>query len=77
MYVEIANIRKQAIDKIKEFELFIKNNEEKLIRTIIFVETKKYGLKVQELLLKYNPNFNTYYGEDNPFVLKQFSEKKS
>ena len=42
-------------------------------RSIIFVETKEFGEAVQQILIRFEPNYHTYYGEDNRQNLLRFS----
>lgn len=74
--IDIARVKKTAINKIDVFIKFIKANKELLKRCIIFVETIEYGYKLQEKLIKINDNYKTYYGDDYKANLIEFSNEE-
>ena len=74
MYRDLAKVNKTAINKIYEFEDFIKNNQWFLKDCILFVETKAYGEKLQEILINYNHRYHTFYDGDELKNLDRFSE---
>lgn len=74
MYRELARVNKLAESKLNLFESYLKKHPEILERCIIFVETKEYGLKLQQVILKYFYNFHTYYGNDERENLEKFTK---
>lgn len=74
LFREIARVRKISEAKLPVFSSFLKNNKQILNRCIIFVETKEFGEKVQEILIRFEPNYHTYYGEDKKENLIKFSK---
>lgn len=70
---EIANVRKLAANKIIQFEEFIKKNLYLLDYCIIFVHTSEYGMKVQEILIKYISDYHVYYAETDESHLDLFA----
>lgn len=73
LYRDIARVKKVSREKIPIFHSFLKSNRNILDRTIIFVETKEFGEAIQQILIRYEPNYHTYYGEDDRRNLKHFS----
>lgn len=76
MYTQLALVNKTAINKIDEFEQLISLKPELLQKSIIFVQTKDYGLKLQEVLIKYTDKYHTYYADDEKYNLVNFAEGK-
>lgn len=76
MFTQLAFINKTAVNKIEEFEKLILKRPELLKKCIIFVETIKYGMKLQETLIKYTDKYHTYYADDQKFNLVNFGEGK-
>lgn len=76
MYTQLALVNKTAINKIKEFERLLATRPEFVQKCIIFVQTKEYGLKLQEVLIKYTDKYHTYYADDEKFNLVNFAEGK-
>ena len=74
LYTELARVKKTSLGKIDPFREFIRTHQDLLKRSIIFVETKGFGVKIQELILPYIGNYHTYYGEDKRELLLQFSD---
>lgn len=72
MYRDLARVNKTSIAKLPLFQAFIRENPEILNRCIIFVETREYGVLVQNILIKRFPEFHTYYGEDDVDNLRKF-----
>lgn len=62
-----------ALNKIEEFEAFIKQNTELLKKCIIFVQEKSYGELLQEVLIKYTDKYHTYYADDDKSKLDDFA----
>ncbi|WP_135556450.1 DEAD/DEAH box helicase family protein [Paenibacillus cymbidii] len=73
LYRNIARVKKVSLAKLPVFRTFLNNHREVLNRSIIFVETKEFGLDVQNILIQYEPNYHTYYGDDNRNNLTRFS----
>lgn len=76
MYTQLALVNKTAINKIDEFEQVISSRPELLQKCIIFVQTMEYGLKLQEVLIKYTDKYHTYYADDQKYNLVNFAEGK-
>jgi superfamily II DNA or RNA helicase len=77
MYRELAMVNKISEAKLPLFKALIANRPSIMERCIIFVETRKYGIFVQELLMIDNfPDFHTYYGEDDKKNLDNFVKGK-
>lgn len=76
MYTQLALVNKTAINKIDEFEQLISSRPELLQKCIIFVQTMEYGLKLQEVLIKYIDKYHTYYADDEKYNLVNFAEGK-
>jgi superfamily II DNA or RNA helicase len=74
LYILLSRVRKESEEKLPVFENYLDNNETILDKCIIFVETKDYGLDVQEIIYDYVDEFHTYYGEDDEEELEKFSE---
>lgn len=73
LFSDLARVRKTSAGKIEPFSSFIQNHPHLLKRSIVFVETKEFGLHIQQLILPYIRNYHTYYGEDNRNQLERFS----
>jgi superfamily II DNA or RNA helicase len=73
LYRDISRVKKVSKAKLPIFYEFIKNNKKILDRSIVFVETKEFGEEVQKLLIRFEPNYHTYYGEDDTKNLIGFS----
>lgn len=76
LWIEISKVYKTSLAKLPIFEEFITGNKEFLKRAIIFVETKEYGERVSNILLKIDPSFHVYYDVDGPHILQDFAEGK-
>lgn len=72
LYRDIARVKKVSKEKLPIFHSFI-NNSNILDRSIVFVETKEFGEAVQQILIRFEPNYHTYYGEDDRNNLLHFS----
>lgn len=72
MYRDLARVNKTSIAKIPLFRNLIHERPEILDRCIIFVETREYGINVQNTLIYHLPEFHTYYGDDEEDNLKKF-----
>ena len=76
MYTKLALVNKTAISKIDKFEQLVSSRPELLQKCIIFVQTMEYGLKLQDVLIKYTDKYHTYYADDEKYNLVNFSEGK-
>lgn len=74
MFTQLARINKIAINKIDEFESFISHNTDLLKKSIIFVQEMEYGIKLQDVLVKYTDRYHTYYADDEKSNLDDFAE---
>lgn len=74
LYREIARVKKVSKAKLPVFYSFLKSHKSILNRSIIFVETKEFGEEVQKILIRLEPNYHTYYGEDSRDNLISFSK---
>lgn len=72
LYRDLAKINKTAETKIPLFAFLIKERPELLERCIIFVETREYGTKLQNMLIHHLSRFHTYYAEDAKDNLSRF-----
>lgn len=76
MYRDLARVNKTSEAKLPLFKELITSRPNIIERCIIFVETREYGIFVQELLFDSFPNFHTYYGEDDKENLINFAKGK-
>ena len=76
MFTQLSNVNKTAIDKIAEFDSYIAKHTELLEKCIIFVQSRDYGLLLQEVLLKYIDRYHTYYADDEKVNLENFADGK-
>ena len=76
MFTQLSMVNKAAISKIAEFESLISQRPNLLEKCIIFVQTKDYGLMLQEVLQKHNDKYHTYYADDEKINLENFAEGK-
>ena len=74
LYIDLANVRKTSKNKLPIFEEYIKKHPEVLNKTIIFVETMDYGKLIQDIIIKINSSFHTYYADDDKNNLIKFAE---
>jgi len=72
MYRDLARVNKTSVAKLPLFHDFIRATPDILKRCIIFVETREYGVSVQNLIIQYLPDFHTYYGADDEDNLIRF-----
>lgn len=72
MYRDLARVNKTSLAKIPLFRVLINERPEILNRCIIFVETREYGINVQNEIIDKRPEFHTYYGDDEENNLKKF-----
>ncbi|WP_243388507.1 DEAD/DEAH box helicase family protein [Bacillus kexueae] len=73
LFRDIARVKKVSKAKLPIFYSFLQLNRDILDRSIIFVETKEFGEAVQQILIRFEPNYHTYYGEDDRQNLLRFS----
>lgn len=73
MFTQLSRINKIAINKIDEFETFISANTELLEKSIIFVQEMEYGIRLQDVLMKYTDKYHTYYADDDKSKLDDFA----
>jgi len=73
MYRELALVNKTSISKLPLFEKLIREKPALLERSIIFVQTREYGVEVQNILIKYCHEYHTYYSSDDASNLLKFS----
>ncbi len=73
MFTQLSRINKIAINKIDEFETFISDNTELLEKSIIFVQEMEYGIRLQDVLMKYTDKYHTYYADDDKSKLDDFA----
>lgn len=74
MYRDLSRVNKTASEKIPLFEKVLVQKPELLQNSIIFVETREYGIALQKMLVRYISRFHTYYGEDGKENLKKFCD---
>lgn len=73
MFTQLSRINKIAVNKIDEFETFISANTSLLEKSIIFVQEMEYGIKLQDVLVKYTDKYHTYYADDDKSKLDDFA----
>jgi len=73
MFTQLSRINKIAINKIDEFESFISANTNLLEKSIIFVQEMEYGIRLQDVLMKYTDKYHTYYADDDKSKLDDFA----
>lgn len=73
LYTQLSLVNKTAEMKLSEFKSLINAHPELLKKCIIFVQTKEYGEKVQDILLGYIDKYHTYYAEDEKSNLEAFA----
>lgn len=76
LFTRLAFINKTAVDKIRQFDAFIASRLELLEKCIIFVQSKEYGLLLQDVLVKYTDRYHTYYADDEKINLENFAAGK-
>jgi superfamily II DNA or RNA helicase len=69
----LAKVKKESEQKLPVFEKHLDAHPEILDSCLIFVETKAYGRKVQEIIFDYTDELHTYYGEDDESELEDFA----
>lgn len=76
LYRELSRVRKVTTEKLEPFKDHLAANPELYERSLIFVETRKYGELVQRHLLEAGIVFGTYYEGDEPQRLLDFAQGK-
>lgn len=74
LYILLSKVRKESAEKLPIFKNYLNDNPEILDQSIIFVETKDFGLDVQKIIYDYIDGYHTYYGEDDEENLSSFSK---
>ena len=59
--------------KLHEFKSLIAIHPELLKKCIVFVQTREYGEKVQNILLEHTDKYHTYYADDEKSNLEAFA----
>ncbi len=73
LYIDLAKVKKLSEEKLPILENYLSENPSVLNNCIIFVETKSYGKKVQQIILNFKDDFHTYYGGDEKENLNKFA----
>jgi superfamily II DNA or RNA helicase len=73
LYTQLAAVRKLSPAKIPIFRDLVKRNPQLLDRCIIFVETKEFGVAIQNIIINHVQDYHTYYGEDDRINLTKFA----
>jgi superfamily II DNA or RNA helicase len=73
-WIKMANVRKEAEDKIVLFSKYLEENSKVLDKCIIFVNTKEYGGRVVDVISKHITNYNTFYEQDNDENLQKLRD---
>jgi len=76
LFIDLARVKKLSVSKIPVFEKYLSGHPEILERAIIFVETMEYGQALQEVIIKYQKDYHTYYSEDSRDNLTLFANNK-
>ncbi|WP_417267766.1 helicase-related protein [Celeribacter baekdonensis] len=76
LYRELSRVRKVTSEKLELFKLHLAAYPELYERSLIFVETRKYGELVQRHLMEAGIVFGTYYEGDEPQRLLDFANGK-
>jgi len=74
MFVELSNVIKSSPAKLPVFEEFLDEYPEIIKNSLIFVHTKDYGEELQKIIIKYDPEYHTYYSGDSKDNLFKFSQ---
>lgn len=72
LYVQLAKVRKESLEKLPAFARHLKKTPQVLDRAIIFVETMEYGNEVQHIIHNHSVDYHTYYGDDDKDNLQRF-----
>ena len=74
LYQDLARIRKLSREKLAPFREYVSTQREILNRSLVFVETAEYGELVQDILMEFEVDYHTYYGDDDRANLKRFAK---
>jgi len=72
LYQDLSRIVKLSKNKVPVFSKLISARPDILRKSIIFVETREYGELIQAVVINHQPNYHTYYGEDETENLERF-----
>lgn len=73
LYTQLSLVNKTAEMKLHEFRSLIAIHPELLKKCIVFVQTREYGEKVQNILLEHTDKYHTYYADDEKSNLEAFA----
>ncbi|BBD08431.1 DEAD/DEAH box helicase family protein [Desulfovibrio ferrophilus] len=73
VWIELSKVYKTAEQKPAVFQNHIRDKNELLKSTIVFVETKEYGNKILPIIHTETSKYRTYYGDDDRSHLIEFS----
>ena len=73
LYTQLSLVNKTAEMKLHEFKSLIAIHPELLKKCIVFVQTREYGEKVQDILLEHTDKYHTYYADDEKSNLEAFA----
>ena len=73
LYTQLSLVNKTAEMKLHEFKSLIAIHPESLKSCIVFVQTREYGEKVQDILLEHTDKYHTYYADDEKSNLEAFA----
>lgn len=73
LYTQLSLVNKTAEMKLHEFKSLIAIHPELLKKCIVFVQTREYGEKVQNILLEHTDKYHTYYADDEKSNLEAFA----
>ena len=74
--MKLSRVYKLNENKLQAFEEYLSNDKSILKSTIIFVQEEAYGEKVLHILNQHTSNYKTYYGDENPAILKSFANEE-
>lgn len=70
----IGLVRKLSKAKLPVFDNYLRTYSNVLHRAIIFVETVEYGQELEAIIMKYNFQYHTYFGDDARSRLLEFAD---
>lgn len=73
LYRDLARVRKVTHEKLPVFSQYLKKNPNFLERSLIFVETTKFGNEVQRILVDAGVPYHTYFQSDERTNLERFA----
>lgn len=74
LYVKLSNVIKSSLAKLPIFEDFLNSYPDIIGNSLIFVHSKDYGEELQRIIIKYDPEYHTYYSGDSKDNLFKFSQ---